>query len=79
LTIISGKENYIMTSNSRRSDRAAPPLAIYEVDVLVEQPTTWRVEARSVPEARHKALNGEGEDISGVVLITGKIVDVRRA
>jgi hypothetical protein len=55
------------------------PLKIYEVDVLVQQPTTRRVIAHSESDAREAALRGEGEDISGTEYTFGEAVDVRPA
>lgn len=52
-------------------------LKVYEVDVLEERPTTWRVKARNESEAREKALSGKGEDVSGVDYLTGEVVEVR--
>lgn len=49
----------------------------FDVDVLVQSPLTMRVEAETPGAASMLALDGKGENVSGVDYTYGEVVEVR--
>jgi hypothetical protein len=52
-------------------------MPIFEVDVLMQTPTTRLVIAADEADASERALAGEGIDVSHVEYTYGEVVDVR--